>query len=366
MKRILYIINDLKKGGAETNLFQIIKHSNKSLFENTVISLAGPGFFEDEMKKAGANVILLDFKSHPLRTIFTIKKIARNCDVVSCWMYHANAIGYYSTKRFKNKKIIWNIRHSNVDRRFEKKTTVLVNKYCRRVSKKIDLIVYNGVDARNAHERFGYYNKNSIVLDNGCDVEYFNGLGTGFIKKNYDIEEKTPIIISVGRNHSVKDPETFIRVLRHLKDSNFAFKAFMCGEGYENNNHLITKLCSNYRVKIDEDIFLLGQRDDINNLLADSDFFILHSASEAFPNVLIQAMSSKCICISTNVGDAAKILGNNRFIADVGAYKEIGDLIIELWNEPKETLDRIKNNNRQRIIENYNVCHIVKEYEMIL
>ena len=47
------------------------------------------------------------------------------------------------------------------------------------------------------------------------------------------------------------------------------------------------------------------------------DLHILCSKKEAFPMVLLEAMSSGVPCLSTNVGDAKSIIGNKELIVEI-------------------------------------------------
>ena len=54
----------------------------------------------------------------------------------------------------------------------------------------------------------------------------------------------------------------------------------------------------------------LGERKDVLELMCAMDIFCQSSWSEAFPNVLGEAMSLGVPCVATNVGDSADIIGD--------------------------------------------------------
>jgi glycosyltransferase involved in cell wall biosynthesis len=58
------------------------------------------------------------------------------------------------------------------------------------------------------------------------------------------------------------------------------------------------------------EVRFLGWRppEQIRDLLASTDVFVLSSRSEACPIALLEAMSMGCVCIATNVGDVSKII----------------------------------------------------------
>ncbi len=93
------------------------------------------------------------------------------------------------------------------------------------------------------------------------------------------------------------------------------------------------------------------------------DIFILTSHwGEGFPNVLAEAMIMKLICISTEVGDVKKIIGNHGFI--LPSSYNIEDLQIAINNSicimnHEETKERARN----WILENFSEDTMISNYK---
>ena len=62
---------------------------------------------------------------------------------------------------------------------------------------------------------------------------------------------------------------------------------------------------------LSERILFLGQRDDIANILAGLDVFILPSLNEGLPMALLEAMASEKPIISTRVGDIPALIADS-------------------------------------------------------
>ena len=93
-----------------------------------------------------------------------------------------------------------------------------------------------------------------------------------------------------------------------MKQRCFDFTAVLVGKNLDNDNHDLVSIIEEN--SLSSRIHLLGTRNDIPAVMNGIDLFVLSSISEAFPNVLNEAMACGTPCISTDVGDASFIIKN--------------------------------------------------------
>jgi len=95
------------------------------------------------------------------------------------------------------------------------------------------------------------------------------------------------------------------------------------------NNHLLKNIHNN---QISKNILFLDHLNELNEISTIIDFHILLSFSESFPNVIAETMSMGIPNISSDVGHAAKIIGNNGWLID-------NDNDNKLYNAINETIN---------------------------
>lgn len=119
-------------------------------------------------------------------------------------------------------------------------------------------------------------------------------------------------LIFVGAFTEQKQPDRFIEVVRHLRSDGRSVKALMVGDG-----PLAVTLAPQAAA---QGIELLGERQDVPELLGRSDVFVFPSrpAGEGMPGVLIEAGMSGLPTVATSTPGAASVIceGETGMIVD--------------------------------------------------
>ncbi|NUF45547.1 glycosyltransferase, partial [Acinetobacter pittii] len=183
------------------------------------------------------------------------------------------------------------------------KVAIYLNKY---LSKKATGIVYCAQSSLKQHTQFGFKNKNQVFIPNGIDLEKFR-----FVERDFN----NPITIGfVGRNHKAKGIPYLFEVMSAFKDDpRIEFR--VAGKGLSLKDKEIEDLSKKF--VIGANVTLLDAVKEMEAFYHGIDVLLMTSITEGFPNVLIEAMATGAICISTDVGDARYIINDNGNIAKV-------------------------------------------------
>ena len=366
-KVITHLITGLGKGGAEAMLYQILKYRTDTNATHQVISFGASHYYEADIQKLGISIIELPLRRRPISSLSQLLRLLRRTDTLCCWMYHANFGGYPAAKLSKVPRIVWCIRHSNLDPTLNKKTTLFLNRICARWSKHVDAIAYNGESARQVHEAIGYASEKGCILDNGCDISEYapNSGARADLCKILGIDCDNRIIFSATKDAPIKDVPTFLRAFGLLHRARPQTVAVLCGIGIEPGNKHLEAVCTDAGLQIGKDVFFLGLRHDMPRLLAACDLYVLHSLGEAFPNVLLQAMSCGCLCIATDVGDSRRILADDDCILPPGNTGALAKKMEAMLMLPEEDSQKRRIRNREIVRERFDIQQIVRQYEEI-
>lgn len=315
---VLHIITGLSNGGAEAVLYRLC--ISDSAHKHTVISLMDAGKYGPLLEAAGVRVHYLDMPRGRV-TLKGIKALWRMLrterpDVVQTWMYHADLIGGLFARLAGVRKVFWGIRHTDLVPGQSSKSTILIARLCARLSRFIPSgIVCCAERARVVHVELGYAADKCVVIPNGYDVKRFrpDPQARLQLRKQWGVDESIPLLGMVARFNPQKDHYTLLAALATLKQQGLVFRCALIGHGMNSDNEALCAVINQHELR--DTLILLDQRSDIPDVMAALDLHVLPSSfGEAFPNVLAEAMACGTPCVSTDVGDAALIVGDTGWV----------------------------------------------------
>lgn len=367
--RVLHIIVGLDVGGAETMLKRLIESDPSTIHSTVVVSLTSLGVLGESLRAHGVRVHTLGMTSAfgIFIAIWRLVKLIRQYqpEIVQTWMYHADLLGGLAARLSRYGAVVWGIRSTAIPQGPLSPTFWLV-RLCAISSYLIPhKIICCARTAKEAHIKLGFAAQKMTVIPNGYDFSvfdrHFNSRANARAEMGF--EDNGIVIGTVGRFDPLKDFENFVEASSKLAAKRDDVKFLMAGRNIEWSNPTLRKwIDSGGSVK---KFSLFGEQSDVPYILSAMDVFCLSSVSEAFPNVLVEAMAMGLPCVVTRAGDAADILGVNDFVVPVKDSDSLSDALKQMCDLDPEVRRELGDKGAKKVREEYGIENIRQKYEKV-
>lgn len=138
-------------------------------------------------------------------------------------------------------------------------------------------------------------------------------------------------MIFVGRLTRIKQPEQFVQVLARVAKLYPSVRGVMVGGGPEREK--LERLA--FELGVRDNVALFGQRDDVNELLADAKVYLLTSRSEGLSIALAEAMGCGAVPVVADVGELGDLVesGVNGFLIPPNDVEAYASRVVELLTD---------------------------------
>lgn len=364
--RVMHVITGLSDGGAEGVLYRLVASDRAD--EHRVVSLTSEGKYGTKLRAAGVSVTTLDMPRGRV-TLRGLRRLWRGLgasrpDVVQTWMYHADLLGGVAA-RFAGAPVAWGIRDTTLDTASSRRSTIWVAKACSRLSRWVPArIVCCAEAARKVHVALGYDAGRMVVIPNGYDLTRFapDSDSRARLRREWGVDDDCPLLGMVARFDPQKDHANLIAALGQLRTAGTEFRAVLVGTGMDAGNPTLAAWIA--KAGLAKCVRLLGPRTDIPAVMNALDVNVLSSAAEAFPNVLAEAMACGTPCVTTDVGDAARIVGDTGWVAPPQNAGALAAGIAQALaaRQQAESWRARQQRARQRISEEFGMDKMVQRY----
>jgi len=282
-------------------------------------------------------------------------------------MYHANLLGGLAARLAGCRNIVWGIRHTTLIPGESPRSTIAVAQICAWISQIVPRrILCCAEQAIKVHAAQGYCAERMLFVPNGYDLAAFQpdersgasvrselGLGSG------------PLIGFVARYDAQKDHDNLLQALDLLKAANLRPICLLVGTGLDQGNTALVEEIAHFGLS--DQVRLLGRRGDIPRVMNALDLHVMSSAfGEAFPNVLAEAMACGTPCVSTDVGDAAAIVGDTGWIVPPRDPQALADAIaLALKAQGRSDWEKRKASARNHIETRFSIAQMVENYRAV-
>jgi len=366
--KIVHLIIDLDIGGAEMMLLKLAGAMRRSQFENVIVSMVDQGALLPRFQELGVPVYSLGMRygQPSLAGLSRLTRLLQHTrpHILQTWMYHANLLGLLA-KRGKSPALVWNIRASTVELARYSRATRFNVWLGARLSGLPDKIVINSEAGARDHAGMGYRSQRMEVIPNGFDLERFrpDPQARRAIRQELGLDESRLMVGLVARYDPMKDHETFLRAAGLLV-AQFPSAVFvMAGGGVVPNNPELAGLIA--ALKLQDQVVLLGERDDVPRLMQAMDIVALSSVSEGFPNVIGEAMACGVPVVATDAGDSRRVVGDTGTIVPTRDPQALADGLAGILRMPRGERQQLGQRARDRIASEFSIERVAARYEAL-
>jgi glycosyltransferase involved in cell wall biosynthesis len=304
-RRVAYVIGELGKGGAEYQLYELLRGLDRARYAPTVFALAAGGYWAGPIRALGLPVHeLAARRSADVGRLRRLRQALRRLapHVLHTVLWSGNAYGRLAAFRLRIPVVITAERNAiarprwqiAVERALDTWTDVyLVNSHA----------IVDGLVGRE-----GLPAAKMRVVHNGIDLDRLPAfsLDRRAARRALGMDPARRLVAQVGRLEPQKDYPTFLaaaaRVAAALPDVDFV----IVGDGALRADLETTAR----RLGIADRVRFLGLRHDVPAVLAGVDVLALTSRWEGLPNVVIEAMATGAVAVATDVGGCGELIAS--------------------------------------------------------
>ncbi len=301
--RILYVVGNFVAGGAERHLLELWKRLDRERFAVEIACFRAEGQFAAEVRALGWPVHDLGvgrriYGPAGLRGLGRlVGRVMRfRPDVVHGYLFGPNLFAVLAGRLCGVRVVA--VAKRNVDA-FESPRQValqrLAHRWATHVTAVSEAVAVTVVALGVPRERI-------TVIPNGVDVARFDVAAAP--RAELGGREGVPLIGTVGCLAPRKDHGTLLEALAALAGRGTDFTAALVGEGPDR----AALEAHARRLGLAERVRFLGERADVERLLAAMDVFVLSSREEGIPNALLEAMAAGRPAVATAVGGTPEVL----------------------------------------------------------
>jgi len=305
---------------------------------------------------------LFDYPPYELALASTMVDVIINYDLDLLHVHYAipHASAAYMAKQIvkqkngRNVPVITTLHGTDItlvgkDKTYEPVVTFSINES--------DAITAVSKNLRDETYRYFDIKKEIEVIYNFVDVNRFNKKPLDAFRKVIAPDDEK-IIIHASNFRKVKRTDEVIKVFAKVRSA-LPAKLLMVGDGPE--RHAAEALSR--QLGVDEHVRFLGKQEQMEDILAVSDVFLLPSEYESFGLAALEAMAARVVVISSNAGGLAEIniAGETGYMADVGDVETMSKYAIEILSNA-EQLATMKEKAYEHACE-FDISKIIPQYE---
>jgi glycosyltransferase involved in cell wall biosynthesis len=201
------------------------------------------------------------------------------------------------------------------------------------------------------------------IIRNAVDVRQFQKPPDDALRRTLGGDPSRPIVLTLARLDPQKGLSDLLEAAARVPDANFV----LAGDGIERKR--IEDAARS--LGVDDRVTFLGYREDVPDLLAACDLFVLPSLYEGLPVSVLEAMAAGKPVVATEIGGTREAVSNGEtgLLVSPGDPNALAGAIRSVLSDP-QLARRLGEAGRQRALEEFSADRMVRKvtqvYERVL
>lgn len=327
--RVLECIRQGQIGGGESHLLCLVEHLDRVRFDPVVLSFTS-GPMVDRLQDMGVNThVIFTEKPFDVRVWKRVREFLRQqqVDIIHAHGTRANSNIIWAARSLKIPVIYtvhgWSFHQDQNP--FVKRVRILGERLLTSASRlNISVSDSNKESGRKVIRSF-----RSVVINNGIDQEKFSpARKVKDVRAELGIPDNVLLVLFMARFTGHKQPLTLIRAFHKAAKQAPDMRLLMVGDGDEKEMaYALLK-----ELQIEDKVIMQPFRQDVPDVLAASDLYVLPSLWEGLPIGLLEAMSMGKAVIATRVDGTKEVVKHqeNGLMTEPGNVDELANAIVRL------------------------------------
>lgn len=326
--RIAIIIDSMVRGGAERQVFYIVRELARRGYDVELIYYHRAQNEYDLAALGDATVTFLPKKGEYLRFLIRLQRHLkrREFDVVHAFKGAENIYGCLAARSAGIPVILGGYRGAYRERGVMR----LAHRMLRRV---VDGWIVNAqAIADSMIEAIGAKPEDFIVLSNGVEPTAFaSQLSPAEARRKLGLDPTAPVVTKIARLHPLKNHSMFLRmaacVLEHRPETRF----LIVGDGPQRAS--VQEQARS--MGLTDSVLFLGDRSDIPDVLEATDVSVLTSDYEGLPNALLESMCVGVPAVTTDYAGAEEVVVDEQegYVVPRGAADVMAERVRRLLDD---------------------------------
>lgn len=362
--KVLETIRQGQIGGGESHLLSLVENLNKEIYEPIVLSFTD-GPMVEKLKNMGikAEVIYTEtpFDVRVWGKVLTFIK-ENNIQLVHAHGTRANSNVFWATKKL-NLPLVYTVHGWSFhdDQNFLVKNFRLYGEKLLTHKSDVNICV---AESNKATGLQYLPHLKARVINNGINLKKFNPNNSfSNVREELGVKEDEILILFLARFTHQKQPLKLIHAFEKAWSQNNNIKLLLVGDGEQKDEALElvnTLQCKNH-------IIFQTYRQDVPDVLAAADVFVLPSLWEGLPIGLLEAMAMKKAIIASKVDGTKEVIENqvNGLLFELeNSSHQLPELIMQLSNN-SELRNQLGSKAFETISTHYSADNMTREVEKI-